>query len=278
MQLTLRQLLAVDDLSFGEVRPANYVLLSEIDFRHPIFASFADPRFSDFTKIHFWKYSRFNAAGIPGAHVLARFDNGDPALLEVLLGAGRVLILTSSWQPDSSQLALSSKFVPLLYSILESSGAPAPRPAQYRIGDVVPLETLAGTASSPAVVRLPDGSQVRLPAGEKNFSQTDLPGVYTLAMDTLNKSFVVNFDPSESRTATLPVDELERLGVPAFRPAKAGSVAAGRKTRFQNAELENRQKLWRWFVAGTLVVLLLESWLAGRTARRLAASANMAPG
>jgi hypothetical protein len=33
-------------------------------------------------------------------------------------------------------------------------------------------------------------------------------------------------------------------------------------------EAEGRQKLWRWFIAATLAVLLVESALAGWTARR----------
>jgi len=34
--------------------------------------------------------------------------------------------------------------------------------------------------------------------------------------------------------------------------------------------LEERQKLWRWFLLGTLGVLFAETWLAGRTARKTA--------
>jgi hypothetical protein len=41
-----------------------------------------------------------------------------------------------------------------------------------------------------------------------------------------------------------------------------------RKVRLQTAELENRQKLWRWFILATVLVLLVETWLAGWTARR----------
>jgi uncharacterized membrane protein AbrB (regulator of aidB expression) len=35
-----------------------------------------------------------------------------------------------------------------------------------------------------------------------------------------------------------------------------------------SSELESRQKLWRWFIVATLVMLLMETWLAGWTARR----------
>jgi hypothetical protein len=35
------------------------------------------------------------------------------------------------------------------------------------------------------------------------------------------------------------------------------------KRRLHNAELENQQKLWRWLIVAALVVLMLETWLAG---------------
>jgi hypothetical protein len=272
MKATVRQLLEAEKLTWEDVRPGNYAMLGEIDFRNPIFAPFADPRFSDFTKIHFWRYVRLDGADIPTARAVARFDSGDPALLEVPRGSGRILILTSSWQPEASQLALSSKFVPLLYSILESSGAPAPVPAQYRVGDVVPLASLDSAHKAGAIVSLPDGSQQTLSEEQKEFSQTDLPGIYSVAKDGATRHFVVNLDPAESRIMPLPVDELERLGVPSIQPIDTSPIEKVRKTRLQNVELENRQKLWRWFLSLTLLVLLLETWLAGRTARRLAAA------
>ncbi len=277
MRTTLGRLLGSDGFKLEEVHPDNYAMLGEIDFRHPIFAAFSDPRFSDFTKIHFWKYCRLDATGLSRARVIAKFDSGDPALVETPLGAGRILILTSSWQPESSQLAVSSKFVPLLYSILEGSGAPAPLPAQYWVGDVVPLGPFSVNGQSALTVRLPDGSQVNQSAAETNFFRTGIPGIYTVASEQASKKFVVNLDPSESRTAQLPLEELERLGVPASRQASASRVADERKSMLQNAEAESRQKLWRWFISGTLVVLLFETWLAARTARRGLVSMNMLP-
>ncbi len=54
--------------AFREEAPVkDYAMLAQIDFQHPLFAAFADPRFSDFTKIHFWKYRRLDPAQIPGA-------------------------------------------------------------------------------------------------------------------------------------------------------------------------------------------------------------------
>ena len=269
---TLSRMLGLERLAVEEARSGNYAMLAEIDFRHPVFAPFADPRFSDFTKIHFWRYRRLDAGAIPGARILAKFDDGNPALLEAPVGKGRVLVLTSGWHPEDSQLALSTKFVPLLYSLLEYGGAPEPAPVQHLVGDVVALRQDARASGSTPAVTLPDGTQVRLSAQETNFSQTLTPGIYTVAALESGKPsrFAVNLDPMESRTVPLAVDELERLGAPVSQPAESLAREADRKIRLHNAELENRQKLWHWFLLGTLGILLLETWLAGRAVRPLA--------
>src|SRR5207249_4464156 len=93
-ETTLARLLGLDHLQAEDGRVTTYAMLAEIDFRHPLLAPFADPRYSDFTKIHFWKYRRLDAAAISGARVLAKFDSGDPAILETPVAKGRVLVLT----------------------------------------------------------------------------------------------------------------------------------------------------------------------------------------
>jgi hypothetical protein len=175
------------------------------------------------------------------------------------------LILTSGWQPEDSQLAVSSKFVPMLYALLERSAGLSPAPAEYHVGDVVPL----AASAEPLNVQLPDGTVVNLLAGETNFSRTMTPGVYIAASTQHRQQFAVNLDASESRTAPLPLDDLERLGAPVSRRTTPVLHEAQRKVRLQEGELEARQKLWRWFMAAALAVLLLETWLAGRTQRRL---------
>jgi hypothetical protein len=117
------------------------------------------------------------------------------------------------------------------------------------------------------VIRLPGGSLVNVAAGETNFTQTAVPGIYTVTSARGAKKFVVNLDPAESRTAALPFDELERLGVPTSHALGSDAQLLAKQVRLQNAEIENRQKLWRWVIIGTLLVLLLETWLAGRTSR-----------
>jgi len=265
--VSLGRLLGVDRLAMEEARPAGYAMLAEIDFRHPLFAPFADPRFSDFTKIHFWKYRRLDASAIPNARVLAKFDRGDPAILEVPVGKGRLFVFASGWRTEDSQLALSTKFVPLLYSLLDESGASAPSPGQYYVGDVVPLASLAGPEHGALTIRTPSGSELSLTAGETNFSQTLVPGIYTVSSAGAPRRFAVNLDAAESRTAPIRMDELERLGAPISRQVPVAPREVQRQVRLQNAELESRQKLWRVLLIAAMAMLLLESWLAGRTMR-----------
>jgi hypothetical protein len=271
---TLAQLLGTDKIDLREAQVHNYAMLADIDFRHPLFAPFADPRFSDFTKIHFWKYRKMDASNIPNARIVAKFETGDPALLEVPVGKGKVFVLTSGWQPEDSQLALSTKFVPLLYAFLQESGASTPPPSQYYVGDAVPLQSaeIGSTVHLPeqfygSTVKRFNSSELRLTSGEAIFSQTMAPGIYTVGAQP-GRRFAVNLEAAESRTTPMPADELERLGAPVVHQPTVATREAQRKVRLRNTELEERQKLWRWFLLGTLSVLFIEIWLAGWTARR----------
>jgi Aerotolerance regulator N-terminal/von Willebrand factor type A domain len=265
-------------LNLGEVRveesvAGGYAMFGSIDFQHPLFASFADPRYNDFTKIHFWKHRKLDTNGLPDVRVAAQFDRGDPALVQVPFRGGTLLVLTSGWQPSDSQLALSTKFVPILSSMLELGTGQPSRPAQYVVGEAVPLPSIHGKA--PSAVQGPDGSKFHPEPGQP-FRQTDLPGSYRCIYPDSSRTFAVNLAPEESRTAPLPVEQLEQLGVP--MKSDLTPAAAKRAEQFQahlkSTELENRQKLWRWLIVGAFLILILETWLAGRLTRRTPRNAS----
>ncbi len=268
---TLADIAGLGSVSAEEAANDGYALLGQIEFEHPLFAPFADPRFSDFTKIHFWKHRRLDPTQLKSARILAKFDKGDPALLQIPVGKGQLFVLASGWHPSDSQLALSSKFVPLLFSLLDLSGGIKAQLAQYVIGDPV---SLSGTNTAQgSTVRKPDGTEVKVPAGER-FSGTDQPGIYTSTAGAITQRFAVNLDASESRTAPLPLEELERLKLPLKTPSlELVKKEEQKRLRLHAAELEQRQKLWRWLIVAALVVLVMETWLAGWLTRRSQAPA-----
>jgi hypothetical protein len=242
------------------------VMLGEIAFDHPLFASLASAQFNDFTKIRFWNYRRIDAGRIANSRVVARFENGDPAIVEKIMGNGRLIVLASGWQPADSQLARSSKFVPLMAAFLEPRN---PRPvlaADQKVGDRVPLPS-TDSASKTITVRKPDGTSVAMEGPSTFFDQTDEPGIYTMDTPDGAVSFAVNLDPLESKTTPVPVETIEQFGV---RLAKHSEKTIDREQvrQLHNAELEGQQRIWRWLILAVVGTLILETWLAGRARDR----------
>ncbi|HYE32813.1 MAG TPA: BatA domain-containing protein [Methylomirabilota bacterium] len=238
--------------------PTKDALFGQISFDHPLFAPFADPRFSDFTKIRFWKRRAVSLDSGSNARVIARFDDNSPAILHAPVGQGSIFILASGWQPADSQLALSSKFVPLLYGMLDHSGAVRSGTTEVRVGEALPLPKGRGEAR----VRVPSG-EVKIVPADAAFTDTATPGIYVME-GTPPLEFAVNMDPSEGRTKPRTLEELERMGVPIKEQPPAISPATVKSEKnLMAVELENRQKMWRWFLVAAVAGLLLESAIAG---------------
>jgi hypothetical protein len=198
--------------------------------------------------------------------VPARFDDGSPALVQIPVGRGSLLVLAAGWNPADSQLALSSKFPPLLQTMLEGSGAGGPSRFQFQTGDAIPSPVTAGGAAVQWMA--PDGKKVTLAAGAA-FTGTDSPGIYTAAFGDRRRQFAVNLPLDECRTAPMAADELARLGVPLQTPSLVPAATVRQlQIHRERAELENQQKLWRWLIVGVLAVMLAEIILSGWLARR----------
>ena len=83
---------AIPVIGIDDAKVRGDVMLGEIAFDHPLFAPFAGPQFNDFTKIRFWKYRKLPSDAIDGARVVARFETGDPAVIEKPMGKGRLVV------------------------------------------------------------------------------------------------------------------------------------------------------------------------------------------
>jgi len=265
---TLAGLAGIETIESEEADVDRYTMLSRIEFEHPLLAPFSEPRFGDFTQIHFWKYRRINIEDLLDARVLARFDSDDPAWVELPVGKGSLLVLTSGWHPSDSQLALSSKFVPLLYSILEYGGILTGQQSQYFVGDHIPIPYSIKAGSANLQIRKPNDSLISIDAGQQVFTQTDLPGIYAIESSVGNQLFAVNVPVKECQTAVMPIEDIERFGVSS---KQSSSVAVERTAQAEHhsnfAELEYGQKVWRWVFVALLAVSLIEIWLAGRLTR-----------
>ncbi|MCO6457749.1 MAG: hypothetical protein J5I93_20790, partial [Pirellulaceae bacterium] len=257
----LRRLLDLPGLRVEEAPRRDYAMLERIDFRHPLFQPLADPRFSDFTKIRFWNYRWLSADEEVTWNVLATFDDGSPALVEQPFGKGRCWVLASGWHPDESQLALSTKFVPLLAGLVDPLGGRPPLAGSYRVGQPIPLPE--GQAALP--IELPDGSRER-PSGGTAFRQTSEPGIYRVGQGDQAQTVAVNIDPAESRTWPLDPAELEQRGLLTGK-ARTMAEIQDQQRQLRDVELESRQKWWRWLIFAALGILVAETCLAGWLSR-----------
>jgi hypothetical protein len=266
------RLMGLDALEVEEAPSGDYALLGEIAFTHPLFAPFADPRFADFTKIRFWKHRRIklpetsepSTLNPQPSTILARFDDGDPFLCEQLIGKGALLTATAGWHPADSQLALSTKFVPLIAGLLQRNHRQG-QESQYVVTEPIELPK----SDSPGVrkLRTPASEEVALAGDAQTFDGADVPGIYRLSTDGKQVPLAVNLAPDESRTSPMAVEELEHRGAKlGTQPTRA--ELAERQRQLRSAELENRQKLWRWLIVGVLGVLVVETTLAGHLAHR----------
>src|SRR5437667_5743263 len=68
--------------------------LGYLDYSHPVFEVFKAPRSGDFSAAHVFRYRALQTA--PGDRILARFDDGAIAPVEKKIGAGRVVVWTST--------------------------------------------------------------------------------------------------------------------------------------------------------------------------------------
>jgi Aerotolerance regulator N-terminal/von Willebrand factor type A domain len=240
------------------------VMLGEIKFDHPLFAPLAGAQFNDFTKIRFWKHRLIKPESLGDATVLARFETGDAAVIEKTEGKGRLVVFSSGWQRIDSQLARSSKFVALMTGLLEGRTPPTLGGALHLVYDRVPMPPIE-PAAKPLSVHHPDGTIAAVPRSDASFSDTGAPGIYSVDTPDGSRSFAINLDPLESKTAALEDVTLEKLGCRLASHAPKPFNQAELRQMY-NTELENRQKLWRTLVLATIGVLVVETWLAGRRA------------
>ncbi|MEM7234905.1 MAG: BatA domain-containing protein, partial [Planctomycetota bacterium] len=204
---TAGAILDAESFDASEAPSRDYSMFGELDFGHPLFARFADPRYSDFTKIRFWKRRHLRWGDDNGSlRVIASFDDKLPAVVEQRVGRGLVYVFASGWHPKDSQLALSTKFVPMLHRMLEGRGSQERR-SQFRVSEAVPVvDALLGHELR---VRSPAAEDSVLAAEAKAFESTQSPGAYSLSNTMDEQRFVVNLAPRESRVEALDVTEME---------------------------------------------------------------------
>ncbi|MEM7313788.1 MAG: VWA domain-containing protein [Planctomycetota bacterium] len=267
LESTAKWTKATADSRMSPATNSDYAMLGQIDFMHPIFRPFAAPRLNDFTQIRFWRHMKAEFED-ESPKVFAQFDDESPAMWQVpgKDTKSQTLVLATGWQPAISQLALSSKFLPIINRVLELSATATPVADSLLVGQPFELPS----AYLNATVQC-ESKTFQLDPEQPLTDQLARPGVYHLSVvdgpsDVEDISFAVNLDPAESLTEPMPLEQLTAFGVKVGKHLDAAADAE-RKRKLRDQELENKQRLWKWLILGAIGLILGETWLAGRTDR-----------
>lgn len=248
--------------------------LATLEYGSPVFDVFSAPRSGDFGSAKFFRYRRLS---LPDqGSVLARFSDGQPALVEHAVGDGLVLVWTSTLDTYWNDLALQPVYLPFVHRMVRHlSGYEEVRTA-FMVGEVVeltddspdPLLRALLRSGEELVVQAPSGArQVIAPGGAQQVVELRESGFFEIRQlegGSIPPTVVAaNLDPRESDLSRLDLAEFLGSVVP-FETAGGGAARARELTL---EERERRQRLWWYLLVAALFILLAETALSNRLSR-----------
>lgn len=292
--------------------PARGASLAQVDRDHPIFTLFRGAGGSGLGTPRFFRYRELDlpaeSSRTPpettdemdedGPRVLARFDDGSPALAQRIVGAGRVLLWTSTLDNEWSDFPLHLVFLPVVREVVQFTAARRESVPYFSVGQPLDSRFLlieAGIISegqdfpetgttgvvdeSPVLGLLagPDGTGLDLTGAGGELLQLSAPGFYEVRPagegSVTQWVLAVNADVREADPARMDPEELVLAVAPtaAAEPDETmaqnsltGDLSEGTDLRTVLEEGERRQGVWRLLLLGAILLLLGETIFAGR--------------
>jgi hypothetical protein len=237
--------------------------LGALEYGHPLFEVFRGPRTGDFASARFYGYRSVTL--VSGVSTLARFDDGQPALVERRVGTGRVLLWTSTLDTTWTDLALKPVFVPFVHRVVRYLGAyREPRPWRT-VGDVVDpgLQAPARGSDVSRVALTPSGSRISLDGDGPEVLELAEQGFYEFRAQGRDGDVPVvvasNVDLAESDLTRLDPQEIAAAAL-----GRAGGEAAGPLAPPTDDAQESAQRVWWYLLFAGLLLLGAETVVANR--------------
>ncbi|MPY86399.1 MAG: VWA domain-containing protein [Luteitalea sp.] len=207
------------------IRPGNPdrfpVALAPLDARHPVFEAFGDAA-GGLMSVRFDRAAHIEANG--SGRVLAQFTNGWPALVELPLGDGRVLVFASDLNLAWNDFPVHAAFVPFVHEVTRYLARARRDESDWLLKEVAP-------------------------------EQADRPGVF--AIGPRGRRVALNVDVSES---TLDRESVEAFQAH-VRPGPGSPEDAPRASP---RGAESNQALWRYVLMLLAGLLVAESVVGRR--------------
>jgi hypothetical protein len=237
-----------------------------LEYGHPVFEPFRAPRSGDFSAARFYSYRALTMQ--PGASVLARFDDGSPALVERRVGSGRVLLWGSSLDLEWNDLAVKPIFLPFVHQLARYLSAYREPEPWLTVGEVLdPARTLAGHPNDVRTVIAPSGQRISLDPEGGDVVELAEQGFYELRAQASAAgpaaSVAANVDLTESDLT--PMDPKEVVAAVAGRDA---TTAAGAGTaEMTDPAREATQRVWWYMLFAAAIFMAVETVMSNRVAK-----------
>ena len=251
---------AVDRSSGGVAR------LGALEYGHPVFEIFRAPRTGDFSAARFYGFRLVKPAA--GTQVLARFDDGSAAVLERKVGAGRVIVWTSTLDLYWNDLAVKPVFLPFVHRVVRHLASYREPDPWRTVGDVVEPAAVPGGArqqrEAARVVLTPAGQRVTLDEEGPDVLELVEQGFYEIRTQSRDSDppMVVasNVDLKESDLAGMDPQEIVAAAMGRAGAAQAADPTAAPTDQAQEAA----QRVWWYLLFAGLLLLGAETLVANR--------------
>ena len=250
--------------------------LGFVDYSHPIFELFSAPRSGDVTTARFFRYRPMETT--EPATVLARFDDGNPALVERQIGDGRVLFWASTLDNFWNDLALKPVYLPFVHRLIEhlaDYATPTPWVSAGQVLNLAEQRSLladAGLTEAELVAISPSGERILVSQGVRaGFLTTAEQGIYEVHDATTPSesplTLAVNVDLSESNLTSIDPDELASMLTGRVTGDGGNSPAEGQPRVFTSEDLEQRQRVWWYLLVVVFLLFVAETIISNRLSR-----------
>ncbi len=246
-----------------------------VDYDHAIFEAFRGPRSGDFSQAVFYRTRLLTETD---GQVLARFDDGTPALVEAQRGRGRVLVWASGLDRFWNSLPLQPIYLPFVHRVTRHLGGRGEVLPWHLAGSTVNLAGLAETAGS---WEIPEGAVAMEPGGgsvpldpDRPLLELDRRGIWEVRPPGQRPdhplALAVNVDVSES--------DLTQMDVQAFAVSVGGTATASQTgpeaagateatVEIREEDHEKSQSFWRYLLAAAFLLMVSETMLSNGLSR-----------